>query len=241
MARRTPEDFYDRGMREYPLASRLLIWFVVIVLFAFSKLMWRWRMQDAEKLMPRQGARTGSIIICNHTSMAEVVAIYVHGWFTRRRMRPIAKLEFFKNPIITWAFARAGAIPVDRGTADLKALRRAQHALERGEDVLIFPEGTRVRTDDQKVEIHGGYALMAQMAKAPIAPMAVCGFRDITRPGHHLMRPVTCWMRAGDQLSLDDAPAGLKRRERLKWLEDEGMRRVYAIRDELRAEHPGRK
>lgn len=237
----TIDDFCDNGMRDYPVGAKLLIWFVVIVLLAFSKLMWRWRMDGAERLKPAPGRKTGSVIICNHTSMAEVVAIYVHIWLSGRRCRPIAKSEFFDNGLVAWCFARAGAIPVDRGQADMAALRRAQRALKRGEDVLIFPEGTRIRTDDQPVTVHGGYALMAQMAKAPIAPMAVCGFRDITRPGSHLMRPVTCWMRAGDAFSLEDAPAGMKRRERLAWAEAEGMRRVYEIRDGLRREHPGRR
>ena len=50
-------------------------------------------------------------------------------------------------------------------------------------------EGTRIRTDDQPVEVHGGFALIASMAKADIVPIAVCGFRDITPQGHHLMRP----------------------------------------------------
>ena len=234
------EDYYDRPLAEYPATFRAVFYIVALILNAFSKLMWRWHIEDAEKLAgPKDGP--GSVIICNHTSMAEVVVIFAFWRLSGRPLRLIMKSEFNKNPLVRWAFARAGAIPVERGTADLKSMRRAQHALQRGEDVFIFPEGTRVRSDDQDAPVHGGFALMASMAKADVVPMAVCGFRDITRPGHHLMRPVTCWMRAGDQLSLDDAPAGLKRRERLKWLEDEGMRRVYAIRDELRAEHPGRK
>ena len=122
----------------------------------------------------------------------------------------------------------------------MSALRAAQHALQRGEDVLIFPEGTRIRTDDQPVEVHGGFALIAQMGKAPVAPMAVCGFRDITPAGKKLMRPKKCWLRAGDKVSFADAPEGLKRRERTQWVEDEAVRRMYAIRDELRREHPGR-
>lgn len=241
MARWKPDDYFDRPMDEYPLGSKVVIWVVILILYVFGKLMWRWSFDNAQAIKPAPGQKTGSVIICNHTSMAEVVCMVPHMWLTGRRPRPIAKAEFFKNGIITWAFARAGAIPVDRGTADLKALRRAQHALERGEDVLIFPEGTRVRTDDQPVEVHGGFALMAQMAKAPIAPMAVCGFRDITKQGSHLMRPVTCWMRAGERVSLADAPQELKRRERTQWVEDEAIRRMYAIRDELRAEHPGRR
>ncbi len=54
------------------------------------------------------------------------------------------------------------------------------------------------------------------------------------------MRPVTCWLAVGDALSAKDAPGGLKRRERAQWVEDEAVRRMYALRDELRTAHPGR-
>ena len=233
------EDYYDNAMRDYPVALRIFYYVVIAILFAFSKLMWRWNVENAEQLIAR--GKTGSVIICNHTSMAEVVALVTHIVRTGRRVRPIMKSEFNKNPIIKWFFARVGGIPVDRGTADMKALRRAQHALQRGEDVLIYPEGTRIRTDDQPVVVHGGFALIAQMAKAEIAPMAVCGFRDITPAGKHLMRPMKTWMRAGERLSLDDAPEGMSRRDRTQWFEDEAICRMYAVRDDLRVEHPGRR
>ena len=229
---------YDAPMAEFSLHERMIYTFVMAVLWVFSKLMWRWRVEDAEKLHGSDGS--SAVIICNHTSMAEVLPIITHEWAAHRRVRPIFKSEFNKAGIVRWAFALAGGIPVDRGEADMSALRAAQHALQRGEDVLIFPEGTRIRTDDQPVEVHGGFALIAQMGKAPVAPMAVCGFRDITPAGKKLMRPKKCWLRAGDQVSFADAPEGLKRRERTQWVEDEAVRRMYAIRDALRREHPGR-
>ena len=229
---------YDAPMAEFPLHERMIYTFVMAVLWVFSKLMWRWRVEDAEKLHGSDGS--SAVIICNHTSMAEVLPIITHEWAAHRRVRPIFKSEFNKAGIVRWAFALAGGIPVDRGEADMSALRAAQHALQRGEDVLIFPEGTRIRTDDQPVEVHGGFALIAQMGKAPVAPMAVCGFRDITPAGKKLMRPKKCWLRAGDKVSFADAPECLKRRERTQWVEDEAVRRMYAIRDELRREHPGR-
>ena len=235
---KTPE-YYEHGMREYPLPMRIAYYVVIGILWLFSKPMWRWKVEDAQKLVSPD--ELGSVVICNHTSMAEVVVIVVHIVRSGRRVRPIMKSEFNKNAFLRWAFARVGAIPVERGTADMKALRAASHALRRGEDVLIFPEGTRIRTDDQPVVVHGGFAIIAQMAKARVAPMAVCGFRDITPKGHHLMRPVKCWLRAGDAVSLADAPADLKRTKRTEWVEQEALKRMYALRDELQAEHPGRK
>ena len=233
------EDYYDNAMRDYPLIMRGGYNVILAILYAFSCVMWRTRMENAEKVL--SGRDTGAVVISNHTSMAEVVVIVTWYWARKRRLRPIFKSEFNHNGIVRWFFARVGGIPVDRGTADMKSLRRASHALQRGEDILIFPEGTRIRTDDQPVEVHGGFAIIAQMAKAPVVPMAVCGFRDITPKGKHLMRPVTCWMRTGDALSLDDAPKELKRRERTQWVEDAAIERMYAIRDALRREHPGRR
>ncbi len=234
-----PEDYYDHGMREFPLPSRILYSVVLAILYAFSKLMWRWSIRDAQKLMP--DSEKGAVIICNHTSMAEVIAIVTHIWKTGRRVRPIFKSEFNNTGIVKWAFSRAGGIPVERGTADLKSLRCAQHALQRGEDILIFPEGTRIRTDDQPVELHGGFAVIASMGKASIVPMAVCGFRDLTPKGSKFTRPLTCWMAAGDVVSFNDAPEGLKRREKSEWVEQRSIERMYALRDALQAEHPGRK
>lgn len=237
--RATPDDYYDAPVSEFPLLIRALVIIVIAILWAFSKLMWRWKIEDDSYLAPVDG--TGKVIISNHTSMAEVVALVSNEWFHGRPCRPVFKSEFAKTKIVAWAFSRVGGIPVERGTADMKCLRRCQHALKRGENILIYPEGTRIRTDDQPVEIHGGYALIAQMAKAPVAPVGVCGWRDITkRKGSFLMKPVKCWARAGEPVALTDAPAELKRKERLTWLQDEGMERVYALRDELRAEHPGR-
>lgn len=237
--RRDARDRYDAPMADFPVHERIIYNVVMAVLWAFSKVMWRWRLEGADRLHGPDGK--SAVIICNHTSMAEVIPIVANEWATGRRVRPIFKSEFNKTGIVRWAFALAGGIPVDRGEADLGALRAAQHALARGEDVLIFPEGTRVRSDDQAVEVHGGFALIAQMGKAPVSPMAVCGFCDITPPGKRLMRPVRCWMRAGEQVSLADAPAGLGRRERVQWVEGEAIRRMYEIRDELRSEHPGRR
>ena len=237
--RQTPDDYYDSPYAEFPLLIRAVVAAVMGILWVFSKLMWRWSVED-EALLFERDADKGSVIICNHTSMAEVLAIETELYFHGRRPRPVFKSEFAKTSIVAWAFSRVGGIPVDRGTADMKCLRRAQHALQRGEDVLIFPEGTRVRTRGANPEVHGGFALIAQMGKAPVNPLAVCGWTDITPEGKKLMRPKKCWIRAGHKIALSDAPHELKRKEKLAWFERESMGRVYTMRDALCDEHPGR-
>ena len=237
-------NYYEElGMKEFPLYLKVLYNIVVGFLYGFSHLYWPHTYENVETLAPK-GEYPGRVIICNHTSMPEVVVVVAAMWRRGRRVRPMFKSEFGDNVFLGWLFtAVAGGIELHRGTADLKALRAAQHALKRGEDVLIFPEGTRIRTDEaeKNAQIFGGFALIAQMGKANILPTAVCGFRDLTPAGSKIARPKRVWLRAGEEVSFKDAPQDLKRNERLDWIEQETVARMYAIRDDLRLEHPGRK
>ena len=71
-------------------------------------------------------------------------------------------------------------------------------------------------------------------------PEVASGAPSVIVPTSATDRTFVVRIRAGKAVSLSDAPAGLKRTERLEWFESEAMNRVYAMRDELCAEHPGR-
>ena len=154
------EDYYDHAMADFPWTARLVMNIVVAACWAFTKLVWPWKIEEAELLT--KDAR-GRVIIQNHESMVEPVIMVVTLWRAGIHTRIVYKSEFDKIGIATWLFSRVGGFPVSRGTADMKLIRRARAMLQRGECVLIYPEGTRVK-DDADAEVHGGYALMAQMA-----------------------------------------------------------------------------
>lgn len=233
-----PKDYQEHGMREYPLPSRLFMGFALCVCGAFTKLFWPWTVECADKLEPE--GELGRMIVMNHVSMLEPVALLVHLYVRGIRCRPIYKSEFNFNKLATWFFSRVGGIPVERGTADMHAVRCARAALQRGEYVLVYPEGTRIRSDEQPVEIHGGFALMAQLAKASVVPMAVVGARQISPEGKRLKRLFwRVYLKAGNPITWSELPDG-KRKEQAKAMEALAMERVYALRDELREEHPGK-
>lgn len=232
----TFDDYYDHGMKEFPLPARALLAVAATIVWAVTKLLWPWRIEDVRLL--RDDAR-GRMIVMNHTSMLDPVVIICGLYFHGIRVRPISKSEFNKTNLVSWLFSRAGTIPVKRGTADLKAVRRAQAALTRGECVLVFPEGTRIKSDDQPVTIHGGFALMAQMAKAPVQPVAIVGARDITPKGTHWKRFGRVFCKAGECIEFSDLGVRGRKQQALR-MEEVAMERVYALRDELRHEHPGK-
>ncbi len=230
------DDYFDTGMRNFPLPARAFLGMIVCLCMAWTQFRWRWSIEDKEKLI---GDKTPRVIVMNHVSMLDPVIIVVQLWLHGIRARTIYKSEFDRSPVVTWLFARVGAIPVQRGTADMRSVRRARAALDRGECVLIYPEGTRVKSDDEPVTVHEGYALMAQLAHAPVQPVAIVGARDITRRGGHLHRFARVWLKAGDPIFWDSL--GVEgRKAQLAAMSKAGMDAVYALRDELREAHPGR-
>jgi len=232
----THDDYYDHAIADWPITGRAFLWLVIMVVGALSKLLCPWRIEEAHKLWDD---KSGRMLIMNHCSMVDPVILVVSAYMHGIKCRPIFKSEFNSNALTTWLFSRVGAIPVKRGTADIKAVRRAADALKRGECVLVFPEGTRIR-DDERHEIHGGFSRMAQMAKAAVQPFAIVGARNIKPVGALLPRPFCpVYIKAGDKITFEEL--GVKRRkEQVETMERVAMDRVFQLRDELRAEHPGR-
>lgn len=230
------DDYYDHGMHDYPWTSRGFIGFAVGVVGGVTKILWPWRIEDGQKLWNADGGR---VIVMNHVSMLEPVIMVVTEWVHGRRARAVYKSEFDKAKPLTWLFSRAGAFPVERGTADMKVVRRAREALKRGEDVLIYPEGTRIKSDDQEVTLHAGFALMAQLAKAPVLPVAVVGARNITTPTRKFPHFHRVFVKVGDPITFADLNVK-GRKQQAKAMEKAAMDRVYGLRTELRQEHPGK-
>lgn len=243
-------DYHAAGMSEFPLPARAFYSFAVFMVNLYTRILWPTSFEGAEGLVAHvrgvsgdkggDGRGKGSVLVMNHVSMIEPVVLICMLWRRHHiHVRPIYKSEFDRNGFMRWALSRVGGIPVERDKADLKAVRNAQHALDRGECVLIFPEGTRVKSDDESVTIHGGFALMAQLAKASVVPLAVVGARDCCPRGARLSKPARVFIGVGDAITFDEL--GVEgRKQQLTAMEQVAMERVYALREELRAEHPGK-
>ncbi|MCH3943198.1 MAG: (d)CMP kinase [Atopobiaceae bacterium] len=234
----TDEDYFEHGMTDFPAPARFLYHFVCAVVGAFTKVVWPWTIENGRYLWSHTEGH-GSVVIMNHVSMLDPVVVAVSMWFHHRRLRILYKSEFDGSKVVGALFARVGGIPVERGTADLKAIRRAQRALQRGESLLVFPEGTRVRSDDQQIDIRGGFSLIAQMAKADIVPIAIVGARRITPEGTHWKLPGRVFCKVGEALTFDQLESK-GRKARLEEMEAKAMERVYELRGDLREEHPGK-
>lgn len=227
-------DYVRSGMSEYPFYIKALDNVVIFLVWVFFKIFYPWKFRDLENMISELKTH-GCVVIQNHVSMVEPVVMVVELWRHGIHTRPIYKVEFEKIGPAKWLFRRIGGIPVNRGKADMRCIRAAKDALGRGECVLIYPEGTRIKSDDQKLEFNGGFSMIAQMAKAPVIPCAVVGAADPYKKRKTLRRkPIVM---AGSALNFDDMP-GENRKEKQEAMERIAMNNVYAMRDELRKENP---
>ena len=154
--------------------------------------------------------RGGVILAANHISHADppVLADFV-VFGAGRPGRFLAKSSMFKgNGLVARVMRGAQQIPVYRQTADAAAaLRDAVAALEAGECVVIYPEGT-VSRDPGKWPMLAktGVARLALLSGAPVVPVAQWGAQAILdshrSKGLHLLPPHPVSVVAGPPVDL---------------------------------------
>jgi len=147
-------------------------WFYRVVYFIgkpFFRLLFPFRVRGLEGLPPG-----GAVICANHASAVDplMVAAALPG---RTCPRFMGKAELFKKPFAAWFFRKAGVFPVQRGKADLAAMKTALQCLKGGEKLLIFPEGTRVE-EEGDTSAKAGAVMLAARTGVPIVPV-YCGER----------------------------------------------------------------
>jgi len=127
------------------------------------------------------------LLAANHRSFLDP---FVIGALTRRPVYYVAKRELFDRRWQAWLLNGLGAFPVDRGAGDEHAMSTARAILERGDCVVIFPEGTRVRPGPLGAP-HRGVGRLALQTGARVVPVAVMGTEDVRRGWRVRPRKVT--------------------------------------------------
>jgi 1-acyl-sn-glycerol-3-phosphate acyltransferase len=170
------------------------------------RLWFNWRFDGVDRI-PAEGPL---IVAGNHLSYLDPFA---HAYFVLeagRRPRFLAKRELFDNWLVGTALRGAGQIPVDRGSGDRTPLDAAARALEAGEVVVIYPEGTSATTNEDFSPGPGktGVVRLARRVGVPILPVATWGgqfvWRKSGRQSLAFGRPI--WLLAGDPMPPEDGP-----------------------------------
>lgn len=117
--------------------------------------------------IPKDGSY---IFASNHRSFADPVLISLP---TRVPFSFMAKEELFnQNIFFTWLIKAFGAFPVTRGKGDTSAIDMSLERLNKGFNLVIFPEGTRSK-DGRVGKGKTGVALIAAIAQVPVIPVGI--------------------------------------------------------------------
>ena len=127
----------------------------------------RLRPHNLEK-MPLEG---GLIICANHISAFDVFSIAATS---HRQITFIAKKELFSIPILGSIIKALGAIKIDRGGADVGAIRAAVNQAKNNKAVAIFPQGHRYPyIDPATTPIKNGAGMIAYHSGCDVLPVYI--------------------------------------------------------------------
>ena len=105
------------------------------------------------------------------------------------QLRIAAKREVFLIPFLGWHLARAGPIPINRGSTaeSVASLQRAARHLGDGVSAFVFPEGTRTRDGSLQPLKTGGFRLALESG-LPLVPVTIVGTRRAMPRGSMVLR-----------------------------------------------------
>ncbi len=196
-----------------------------VLVRGLARLYFRLEVVGAERV-PLEGPL---IVAPNHMSLLDPPLI---GCACPRELRYLAKAELFRYGLFTKLIQRLGAYPVERGTADVGAIKTALQVLAEGRALIIFIEGTR-GDGTRLLPPTAGVTLLARQSGAPVLPTAIVGTEKAWRKGTRLPKPTKVKIAFGHPVRYQDLygeRTDRQTREAFSW---DVMKRIADLTTEL--------
>lgn len=159
----------------------------------------------------------GCVLVANHTQWADPVLVGT-ALGNQYPLVAMAKKELFQIKLLGPLISALGAFPVDRGTADIGAIKTSLKAVKEGKKLLIFPEGgTKHKAGD---EAKVGAAMIAARTGAPIVPIYISENKKFRSKVYVVF---------GDAY----VPEKTKSKDGYRAIADDMMRRIYALKETI--------
>jgi 1-acyl-sn-glycerol-3-phosphate acyltransferase len=113
----------------------------------------------------------GIVVLSSHQSHLDPLLL---GLATDRRMSSLARSSLYRFKPFGAVITALDAVPIDRTTSAVTAMKLVIERLVQGAAVIIFPEGTRTG-NGQLGEFKHGFGLIAKRAGVPVVPVAIVG------------------------------------------------------------------
>ena len=150
--------------------------FMLKLFSIFSKTFLKFEVIGTENI-PSEG---NLIIAANHKSNLDPIFV-ASAVNKKRKMTAIAKEELFKNKILAKILNKVEIIPINRQNPGLGTIKRILKYIKNDYALVMFPEGTRSKTDDFN-NAKAGLSLFATKAKADIVPCTIYSSYKLFKP-----------------------------------------------------------
>jgi long-chain acyl-CoA synthetase len=145
------------------------------------------------------------VIAPNHVSYLDAFA--VAAALDHRRMRQTYWAGWagaaFGNPLNRFVSRLAQTVPVDPDRAVFSSLAFGAAALERGYNLVWFPEGQRSQSGELQ-RFKPGIGMLLEHFRVPVVPVIIRGTREAMPPGQALPRPKKVTVEFGQPLDVDE-------------------------------------
>lgn len=189
---------------------------------------------------PREG---GFIVTSNHMTNIDPLTFAHFLWDNGVAPKILAKAPLFKVPVLAGVLRATGQIPVYRNTSSAgESLTAAVTAIEDGDVVAVFPEGTLTRDPDLWPMVgKTGIARLALTTRAPVIPVAQWGPQNLLARYGKLLKPFPrklVTVVAGPPVVLDDLYDRPQDTATLREATERVMDAITALLAQVRDEEP---
>lgn len=215
--------------------------FAVAVLEPFLTIWTKQDRRNLEILERDYPPNDGIIVVVNHMSWFDPMNVSHVLWDAGRPPRFLAKDSLFEMPFVGQVLSGAEQIPVYRDSDDpASAIRAAVDAVNSGECVVIYPEGTMTRDPDLwPMTGRTGAAQLSLVTGAPVIPMAQWGPQEVMAPYQvefNLFPRKTMHTLVGEPVDLDDLRGKEITKEVLAEATDRIVDAITELLEQLRGE-----
>ena len=153
--------------------------------------------------LPKNGP---AIIAANHNShLDSLVLMSLYPLRKLHKIRPVAAADYFlTNPFRAWfSLNIIGIIPIERQrrVAKTELFSGCHEALDNGDVLIIFPEGSRGKPEQISTIKKGLFHIVNDRTETPITPILMHGLGRALPRGEALFVPFNCDVIIGQPLT----------------------------------------
>jgi 1-acyl-sn-glycerol-3-phosphate acyltransferase len=187
------------------IGKRIGLFFLRCWAWGFSLLSFYWVMTKNKGIVD---CNIPHIYVGNHGSYLDAIAVCIS---IPQSFSALGKIEMAKIPIFGWIYQRI-VVMIDRSDKESRSqsVLSLKRDIEKGQSILIFPEGTMNKTSSHLSEFYDGAFKIAIETQTPIQPFVILNNRKLlsrvnpltAHPG--LLTTVFLPAIAVDQYSIND-------------------------------------